>query len=186
MNARILDRRSYKICRLRIQERKTFGEIAGIFNLTTDRVEQIYRAAVRRIDLRQRGRTDSAQNCLSVRALHALDKTFNTTEVTRPEVLQALRRQRLHPYVTKNYGWKTHHEICQWAGLFADQPGVSFSREKKHPDDWATGADSPTRAQLSYLKKLSEKTRESIETKLTKAQASKRIKELQKQLSARD
>jgi hypothetical protein len=50
---------------------------------------------------------------------------------------------------------------------------------EKDPEDWVTGDEPMTGAQRSYLKTLSEEAREDFDEKLTKAQASKRIDELQ-------
>ena len=49
----------------------------------------------------------------------------------------------------------------------------------KDPDDWTTGDEPMTGAQRSYLKTLSDEARESFDDDLTKAEASKRIDELQ-------
>jgi hypothetical protein len=49
----------------------------------------------------------------------------------------------------------------------------------KDPDDWVTGDESMTGAQASYLKTLSEEAGEDYDERLTKAEASKRIDELQ-------
>jgi hypothetical protein len=53
------------------------------------------------------------------------------------------------------------------------------SNMEKDPEDWVTGDEPMTGAQRSYLKTLSEEAREDFDEKLTKAQASKRIDELQ-------
>ena len=53
------------------------------------------------------------------------------------------------------------------------------SNMQKDPDDWVTGDEPMTGAQKSYLKTLSEEAREPFDETLTKAQASKRIEELQ-------
>ena len=50
---------------------------------------------------------------------------------------------------------------------------------QKNPDDWTTGDEPMTGAQRSYLKTLSEEANEHFDENLTKAQASKRIEELQ-------
>lgn len=50
---------------------------------------------------------------------------------------------------------------------------------EKDPDDWVTGDEPMTGAQRSYLKTLCEEAREAFDEKLTKAQASRRIDELQ-------
>ena len=49
----------------------------------------------------------------------------------------------------------------------------------KDPDDWTTGGEQMTGAQASYLKTLSEEAGEEFDPNLTKADASKRIDELQ-------
>ena len=53
------------------------------------------------------------------------------------------------------------------------------SNMEKDPDDWVTGDEPMTGAQRSYLKTLCEEAKEEFDEKLTKAQASKRIDELQ-------
>jgi hypothetical protein len=54
------------------------------------------------------------------------------------------------------------------------------SNMEKDPDDWVTGEEPMTGAQKSYLKTLSEEAGEPFDETLTKAEASKRIEELQK------
>ncbi|WP_439597029.1 DUF3072 domain-containing protein [Falsiroseomonas sp.] len=49
----------------------------------------------------------------------------------------------------------------------------------KDPDDWTTGDEAMTGAQASYLKTLSEEAKEEFDPSLSKADASKRIDELQ-------
>jgi len=49
----------------------------------------------------------------------------------------------------------------------------------KDPDDWTTGDEPMTGAQRSYLKTLSEEAKEPFDENLSKAEASKRIDELQ-------
>ncbi|MFP5260645.1 MAG: DUF3072 domain-containing protein [Blastocatellia bacterium] len=53
------------------------------------------------------------------------------------------------------------------------------SNTVKNPDDWTTGDEPMTGAQRSYLKTLSEEAKEPMDDNLTKAEASKRIEELQ-------
>jgi len=50
---------------------------------------------------------------------------------------------------------------------------------KKDPDTWVTGEEPMTGAQRSYLKTLSEEAKEPFDDSLTKADASRRIDELQ-------
>jgi len=49
----------------------------------------------------------------------------------------------------------------------------------KDPDDWTTGDEPMTGAQHSYLTTLSTEAGEEFDERLTKAEASKRIEELQ-------
>jgi hypothetical protein len=49
----------------------------------------------------------------------------------------------------------------------------------KDPDDWATGDEPMTGAQRSYLETLAREAGEEVPDDLTKADASKRIEELQ-------
>jgi Protein of unknown function (DUF3072) len=49
----------------------------------------------------------------------------------------------------------------------------------KDPDDWTTGDERMTGAQASYLKTLSEEAGEEFDPNLSKADASRRIDELQ-------
>ena len=53
------------------------------------------------------------------------------------------------------------------------------STPEKDPDEWTTGDEPMTGAQASYLKTLSEEAGEPFDDGLTKAEASKRIDELQ-------
>ena len=49
----------------------------------------------------------------------------------------------------------------------------------KNPGEWTTGNEEMTGAQRSYLKTLSDEAGEETEDDLTKAEASKKIEELQ-------
>lgn len=49
----------------------------------------------------------------------------------------------------------------------------------KDPDEWTTGDEEMTGAQRSYLKTLSEEAGEDLPENLSKADASKKIEELQ-------
>lgn len=53
------------------------------------------------------------------------------------------------------------------------------SNTAKDPEDWTTGEERMTGAQRSYLKTLSEEAGVAFDPDLTKAEASKRIDELQ-------
>ena len=50
----------------------------------------------------------------------------------------------------------------------------------RNPEDWKTGDEPMTRAQRSYLETLATEAGESVDENLTKAEASKRIDDLQK------
>jgi hypothetical protein len=56
---------------------------------------------------------------------------------------------------------------------------VPPSNTIKDPDEWTTGDEPMTGAQESYLHTLASEAGEQIESDLTKAEASKRIDELQ-------
>ena len=53
------------------------------------------------------------------------------------------------------------------------------SNTQKDPDEWVTGDESMTGAQASYLKTLSQEADEPVDESMTKAEASKKIDELQ-------
>ena len=59
------------------------------------------------------------------------------------------------------------------------QAHADESNTQKDPDTWVTGDEAMTGAQRSYLKTLSEEAKEPFDDGLTKADASKRIEELQ-------
>ena len=53
------------------------------------------------------------------------------------------------------------------------------SNTQKDPDAWVTGGEPPTGAQRSYLQTLAEEASEPLPDDLSKAEASKKIDELQ-------
>jgi hypothetical protein len=59
------------------------------------------------------------------------------------------------------------------------QATEEHSNAIKDPDKWTTGDEPMTGAQKSYLKTLSDEAGEEMDENLTKAEASKRIEELQ-------
>jgi hypothetical protein len=62
------------------------------------------------------------------------------------------------------------------------QTGISNNETSnmiRDPDDWKTGDEEMTGAQRSYLQTLAEEAGEEVDLNLTKAEASKRIEELQ-------
>lgn len=60
-----------------------------------------------------------------------------------------------------------------------DRSEIQGSNLEKDPDDWTTGEEPMTDAQASYLKTLSDEAGEPFDESLSKADASKRIDELQ-------
>ncbi len=56
---------------------------------------------------------------------------------------------------------------------------IEGSNTVKNSDDWTTGDEQMTGAQHSYLKTLSDEAGETLNENLSKAEASKRINELQ-------
>lgn len=63
----------------------------------------------------------------------------------------------------------------------AQQPdtGIRGDNTEKNPDEWVTGNEPITGAQRSYLKTLSDEAGEEFSDQITKAEASKKIDELQ-------
>jgi hypothetical protein len=61
----------------------------------------------------------------------------------------------------------------------ADQEELRGSNLEKDPEEWKTGDEPMTGAQASYLKTLSDQANEAFDEALTKAEASRRIDELQ-------
>ena len=60
-----------------------------------------------------------------------------------------------------------------------DENTIKGSNAVKDPDNWTTGNEPMTGAQKSYLKTLSDEAGENFDEALTKAEASKKINELQ-------
>jgi len=61
----------------------------------------------------------------------------------------------------------------------ATQSHADESNMQKDPDEWTTGDEPMTGAQRSYLKTLCEEAKVEFDESLTKAEASKKIDELQ-------
>jgi hypothetical protein len=62
----------------------------------------------------------------------------------------------------------------------ATAPRAPHEHPEKDPEDWTTGDEPMTGPQRSYLHTLCQEVGESFDENLTKAQASKRIDELQR------
>lgn len=63
------------------------------------------------------------------------------------------------------------------------QAGEPWSHRDQDPDEWTTGGELMTGAQTSYLETLSEEAGDPFDPSLTKAEASRRIDELQARAS---
>jgi len=60
-----------------------------------------------------------------------------------------------------------------------DETPTGGSNTEKDPSEWVTGEEPMTGSQASYLKTLSDEAGEPFDENVTKADASKRIDELQ-------
>lgn len=60
-----------------------------------------------------------------------------------------------------------------------NQDAPANAGAQKDPDEWVTGDESMTGPQASYLRTLAQEAGEPVDDDLTKAEASKRIEELQ-------
>jgi hypothetical protein len=117
----LLDQRSYLVYEMRTKQKKSFREIGAAIGLTAKRAHQLYHASLRRIELRKSGGENNPEFALKTRAVHCLYKTFNKREITKSEVIEALKSGQLRPAGTYGYGWKTHREVCQWAGVSLEE-----------------------------------------------------------------
>ena len=61
----------------------------------------------------------------------------------------------------------------------SNQQELRGSNLEKDPTEWKTGDEPMTAAQASYLKTLSDQASEEFDENMTKAEASRRIDELQ-------
>jgi hypothetical protein len=60
-----------------------------------------------------------------------------------------------------------------------DEPTPAMQNPEKDPEEWTTGDEPMTGPQRSYLQTLCREAGEEFDEKLTKAEASKKIEELQ-------
>jgi len=63
--------------------------------------------------------------------------------------------------------------------MISDQPTPAMQNPEKDPQDWTTGEEPMTGSQRSYLQTLCREAGEEFDPSLTKAEASKKIEELQ-------
>lgn len=69
--------------------------------------------------------------------------------------------------------------MAQEVSTLNKQPTQDESNTLKDPDEWKTGEEPMTGAQRSYLSTLASEAGEKADENLTKAEASKKIEELQ-------
>jgi hypothetical protein len=96
--------------------------------------------------------------------------------MANPAALSGLRLQAFH--VPARHTVHNHSQGVNMTDKHT-QSMAEQSNMEKDPDDWVTGDEPMTGAQRSYLKTLSEEAKVEFEETLTKAEASKRIDELQ-------
>ncbi len=68
---------------------------------------------------------------------------------------------------------------CDFYMMSADEPTPAMQNPEKDPKDWTTGDEPMTGPQRSYLQTLCREAGEQFDENLTKAEASKKIEELQ-------
>jgi hypothetical protein len=107
--------------------------------------------------------------------LCAMEFLLIISSITNIHLLKKLVFGTVLVLCQKNRAMKTNNE---------ESPDKNNSTEKndntrKDPDTWKTGDEEMTGAQRSYLSTLAEEAGEEIDTDLTKAEASKKIDELQ-------
>ena len=116
---RVLAKRSYRIYRLRTDQNKSCRDIGAIFSVTGRRARHLYEASIKRIELKESGGEIHPEYSLSVRALNRIHLVFQKTDVTKREIVKALKSGNLHPDKVYGYGSKTHREVCKWAAVAA-------------------------------------------------------------------
>ena len=77
-------------------------------------------------------------------------------------------------YQAPGSAWVTEENV-----MATTTDDIKGSNMVKDPDEWKTGDEPMTGAQASYLNTLSDEAGEDFQDNLTKAEASKRIEELQ-------
>ncbi len=96
--------------------------------------------------------------------------------ITGSDAKTGTQKNKLSPDVT---GKSAGEDLQKEDAPKTDSKTIGSNAEKD-PDEWVTGSEPMTGAQKSYLKTLSDEAREPFDENLSKAEASKRIEELQK------
>lgn len=99
------------IIRMRDVEKKKFSEIGQFYGVKSQRASQLYREASR---IREHKENQHPFYGLTYRAINIC---MNLGVCSKEEVKAALEDGLLKIGRTRNYGWKTHQELCAWAGL---------------------------------------------------------------------
>lgn len=107
---------------------KTFREIGTGIGVCANRAMQIHARAIFKRDEWPK----NPLYPLSVRAVNCLN---NIAVTNKKEALSAIQSGRLKPLRSpRNYGWKTHQEICRWLGLpEPKRPGRKIAVSKTCP-----------------------------------------------------
>ena len=92
-------------------EGMTYKEIGKRMDVGAQRARELHRIALWKMEHQNEwwaGLSVRAANCLNNRNL-----------VTRDQIMEAVKNGTLHPKNrnTRNYGWKSHAEVCKWLGL---------------------------------------------------------------------
>jgi Protein of unknown function (DUF3072) len=74
---------------------------------------------------------------------------------------------------------KIEHQFATSLEVTMAEQELRGSNVNKDPDEWKTGDEPMTGAQASYLKTLSDQADEAFDETLSKAEASRRIEQLQ-------
>ena len=90
-------------------------------------------------------------------------------------ILRPFQLSRLVVAKPARCGTFSHEELIMSAEKKEKPPGL-----QRNPDEWKTGDEPMTAAQTSYLHTLAKEANEEVPANLTKAEAAKRIEELQR------
>jgi hypothetical protein len=100
-----------------------------------------------------------------------------------PRKGEKLRAQRAHPTLAASHktGECRGCDLC--LSMTPDEPTPAMQNPEKDPEEWTTGDEPMTGPQRSYLQTLCREAGEDFDPNLSKAQASKKIDELQEKTS---
>jgi hypothetical protein len=105
----------------------TFSRIAKQIDLSEGRVNQLYHDAKNRKNYHELGSSNDVFYGLSTRAINCI---YWFGIETKDQLLDAIQSYGLYPNKTRNYGWKTHREICDWLKIdFVEKPKTVWIKE---------------------------------------------------------